>query len=47
MNRDIFRIMFALTNKQPWLVDKSQVLEDILFEECANDETRELLIDSY
>lgn len=45
MNRDIFRIMFALTNKQPWLVDRSQVLEDILFEECANDETRELLID--
>ncbi|MBL5904618.1 hypothetical protein [Serratia fonticola] len=45
MKRNVFRIMLELTSKQPWLHDKSQALEELLFEECQDDETRELLID--
>ncbi|RRO04469.1 hypothetical protein [Pectobacterium aquaticum] len=45
MKRDIFRILFTLTNKQPWLIDNPDTLEYLLFEECKNDAARELLID--
>ncbi|MBH2721948.1 hypothetical protein I5P68_19530 [Serratia ureilytica] len=45
MKRDIFRILFTLTNKQPWLIDNPTNLEHLLFEECENDAARELLID--
>ncbi|WP_051880741.1 phosphoribosyltransferase-like protein [Buttiauxella noackiae] len=45
MNRNVFKIMFSLTSKQPWLDGKEDILEHLLFEECQKDETRELLID--
>lgn len=45
MNRDVFKIMFALVTKQPWLGEKSDILEHLLYEDCNNQEGRELLID--
>ncbi|WP_407298979.1 phosphoribosyltransferase-like protein [Morganella morganii] len=45
MRRDVFRILFELTHKQPWLMNKQDILEHLLYDECNDDETRELLIE--
>ncbi len=37
--------MFDLTTRQPWLSDKFEALDHLLYEECSNNETRSLLID--
>lgn len=44
MTKKIFRIMWDLTMKQPWLVDKYKELENILFNECSNQEQVDLIL---
>lgn len=45
MKRDIFNIMLTLIVTQPWLGDKVDVLGQLLYDECQDAETRELLIE--
>lgn len=45
MNREQFAIVFRLLEKAPWLTDKSEALMSLLFDDCSNDVSRELLID--
>ncbi len=45
MKKDTFRIMFDLLLIQPWLIDKQEVLEHLLYKECSSHKARELLIE--
>lgn len=43
-NRKLFEIVFKLSQKQPWLINKLDRLQALLFEECDNELKRELII---
>lgn len=45
MKRDAFRIVMNLVMNQPWLNEKTDLIEHLLYEDCDDEETRELLID--
>ncbi|MEZ9578673.1 MULTISPECIES: hypothetical protein [unclassified Vibrio] len=45
MKQNIFRILFKLTQKQPWLEDKDDDLQQLLFSDCKTDEERELILE--
>ncbi len=43
--KDIFRKIYGLQKKQPWVSTKVDALEQLIFSDCAKDEQRELVID--
>ncbi|TOP45209.1 hypothetical protein CGH15_04930 [Vibrio parahaemolyticus] len=45
MNKNIFKILFHLTKKQPWLEDKVDELQELLFSDCNTDEERGLILE--
>lgn len=45
MKRDIFNIMVTLIVTQPWLSDKVGVLGQLLYDDCQDAKTREMLIE--
>ncbi len=45
MKQNVFRILFKLTQKQPWLEDKDDDLQKLLFSDCKTDEERELILE--
>lgn len=45
MNRSVFNILFHLTRKQPWLEDKADKLQELLFSDCKTEEERELILE--
>ena len=44
MNRDAFKIVMQLVMNQPWLNEKTDLIEHLLYEDCSDEESRELLI---
>jgi hypothetical protein len=45
MNQEIFRILFSLCRKQPWLEDKAEELENLLYSECRDDNEKNLVLE--
>ncbi|MEZ8503455.1 hypothetical protein AB6D08_19280 [Vibrio splendidus] len=45
MKLNIFKIIFKLTKKQPWLEDRSEELEKLIFEDCKTAEEQELILE--
>ncbi|EHR6922404.1 hypothetical protein KUK83_000147 [Vibrio parahaemolyticus] len=45
MQQNVFKILLNLTRKQPWLEDKTDELERLLFSECESEEERELILE--
>jgi hypothetical protein len=45
MNKSVFKILFNLTKKQPWLEDKVYELQELLFSDCNSEEERELILE--
>lgn len=45
MKRDAFRVVMSLMRNQPWLQEKTDLIDHLLFEDCNDEESRELLID--
>lgn len=44
-SRDLFRKIFPLTSRQPWLGELTDQLESLLFDDCKNEEQSNLIID--
>lgn len=45
MKQNVFKIIFNLTKKQPWLEDKTDELQKLLYVDCTSDEERELILE--
>ena len=45
LSKDNFHILFRLTQKQPWLTDKHQELQLLLFTDCSSQEQKDLILD--
>ena len=45
INREQFRLIFELSQKQPWIAERYPELENLLWNECDSKEKRELLLD--
>jgi hypothetical protein len=43
MNRLEFKQIFELATKYPWLIERQEALEDMLFQDCKNDDERNLV----
>lgn len=44
MRREMFKIIFHLSKKQPWLDEVVDPLNSLLFDECQDNEERELIL---
>lgn len=44
-NKKQFRVLLSLTKKQPWLAQKVDELENLLFNECINQEEQSLILE--
>lgn len=44
MNREFFRIMLRLQKKQPWIVEKEDELEKLLYEDCSDCNEKKLML---
>ncbi|EGU0166496.1 hypothetical protein JFQ74_002323 [Vibrio parahaemolyticus] len=45
MQKEVFNIVFSLARKQPWLNNKVDILSELLYQECSNEEERTLILD--
>lgn len=45
MKEDVFKIIFPLSRKQPWLADKAIELQNLLYKDCTSEEHRLLVIE--
>lgn len=45
LNEKSFKILFELNEKQPWLKEKIDKVSNLIFQDCASDEQRKLVID--
>jgi hypothetical protein len=45
MKQNVFKILLHLTKKQPWLEDKADKLQKLLYSDCKSDEERELILE--
>jgi hypothetical protein len=45
LSKDNFHILFRLSKKQPWLTDKYEELQQLLFADCSNQEQKDLILD--
>lgn len=44
MNQEFFRIMFSLSKNQPWLDNKVEELNELLYKDCKTEEERILIL---
>lgn len=44
-NKEQFRVIFHLSQNQPWLMDRYEELENLLWNECDSEDKRNLVID--
>ncbi len=44
-SRDKFRLIFELSKKQPWISEKADALDNLLWGECDTDSKRELILE--
>ncbi len=45
MRKDFFKIMFGLSKIQPWVGDKYDELQELLYDECQTDDERKLILE--
>ncbi|MDD1794338.1 hypothetical protein LRP50_14460 [Enterovibrio sp. ZSDZ42] len=45
MKQNVFKIIFNLTKKQPWLQEKTNELEKLLFSDCQTADEQELILE--
>lgn len=45
ITKEKFRLIFELSQKQPWIVDKFEALQDLLWNECDEQSKRDLVLE--